>query len=327
MKSRTARAAVIGAATVAAVAGLVVAPTAFGTEGTRVTATQPADDGARVVSETWLADRTLELQIQSPAVGGTVPTRVLLPASWSQNTTRTYPVLYMLHGAGDDYTSWTRETGIEEFAAEREMIVVMPDAGRTGIVADWRRGGDYVGFQTDELMQLLQRNYHANSTRAVAGISTGGYSAMALAMHRPGTFGAAASYSGILNTTFPGMPMVVEQIVSREGINANDLWGSWLFNWGTWSANNPASNARRLRGTELYVSTGTGLIGGVGMWLEETMESILFPATETFTLGLRIQGVSVETNLVWGGAHLWSDWEAEFQESWPMFAEALGLPE
>ena len=53
---------------------------------------------------------------------------------------RTYPVLYLLHGAHDDYTSWTRETDIEAFTEGRDLIVAMPDAGPTGIPTAWRSG-------------------------------------------------------------------------------------------------------------------------------------------------------------------------------------------
>jgi hypothetical protein len=40
-------------------------------------------------------------------------------------------VLYLLQGAHDDYTSWTRETDIEQFTANKEVIVAMPSSGPT----------------------------------------------------------------------------------------------------------------------------------------------------------------------------------------------------
>ena len=39
-------------------------------------------------------------------------------------------MLYLLHGAGNDYTSWTRETDVEALTADLPLLVVMPEAGR-----------------------------------------------------------------------------------------------------------------------------------------------------------------------------------------------------
>ncbi|MGK5533967.1 alpha/beta hydrolase [Streptomyces sp. URMC 129] len=326
---RASRAAVAGAAVLAAVAGLVHAPDALGSgTGTQVTAglAARADDGARVVSETWLDDRTVDLQIQSPAVGRTIPARVLLPEGWSAQADRTWPVLYLLHGGGDDYDSWTRETDIEALMADRDAITVMPSAGRTGITAKWQNGQDYLTFQADELMQLLQRGYRAGTERAVAGISTGGYAAYALAMHRPGTFGAAASYSGILHTQFPGIPTVLTAILAREGLLAGALWGYPFLSRAAWEANNPYSQAEKLRGTSLYVSAGSGLVGGAGDLLGEGLESALWPSTQAFAQRLSSLRIPVTTHFYLGGSHAWPYWEREFERSWPMLAEALGLP-
>ncbi|WP_326598994.1 alpha/beta hydrolase [Streptomyces sp. NBC_01803] len=323
------RAAVASAATLAALAGLVYAPDAMGTgTGTTVTAgpAVTANDGARVVSETWLGDRTVDLQIQSPAVGKTVPTRVLLPEGWSADADRTWPVLYLLHGGGDDYDSWTRETDIEEFMAGRDVITVMPSAGRTGITAKWQDGKDYVTFQADELAQLLQRGYRAGTDRAVGGISTGGYAAFALAAQRPGTFDAAASYSGILHTQFPGVPTLLTAILAREGLLAGALWGYPFLSWSTWQANNPYNQVEKLRGTSLYISAGSGLLGSAGDLLGEGLESALWPSTQAFAQRLSSLGIPAQTHFYSGGSHNWQYFNREFERSWPMLAEALGLP-
>src|ERR1051326_6572277 len=82
-----------------------------------------ADEGAFVSAVKWLDSRMADLQVGSPAVGAMVPVRVLLPRDWSADADRTWPVLYLLQGAHDDYTSWTRETPIEAFTADKELIV------------------------------------------------------------------------------------------------------------------------------------------------------------------------------------------------------------
>ena len=161
---------------------------------------------ARAEATTRLGPRTLDVSVSSAALGRSAPVRLILPSDFDTQTGRTYPVLYLLHGAHDDYTSWTRETDIEAFTEGRNLIVAMPDAGPTGIPSDWRSGPDYETFQVQEVPALLARSYRASGVRAVAGVSTGGYGAMAHAARHPGAFAAAASYSGLLDTTAPGVP-------------------------------------------------------------------------------------------------------------------------
>ena len=289
-----------------------------------------ADDGATVVSMNWLDSRMVDLQISSPAVGGTVPVRMLVPPGWSPTATQTWPVLYLLQGAHDDYTSWTRETNIEAFTATRNVIVVMPSAGPTGIPTQWYNGGadspDYETFQATELWQLLQRDYRASTVRAVAGVSTGGYGAIIMAAHHPGTFTAAASYSGILATTFPTVPQILDAIVARENLNPDALWGDPTANAALWTADNPYSQMSKLRGTSLFISNGTGVAGGTGDPEGGVLEVTLFPQATYFAFGLMLAGIPFSSDFYLGGVHNWSSWQGEFTKSWPMLAAGLGLP-
>jgi diacylglycerol O-acyltransferase / trehalose O-mycolyltransferase / mycolyltransferase Ag85 len=289
----------------------------------------PADDGAYVASENWLDSRMVDLQISSPAVGITVPVRMLIPPGWSPTATQTWPVLYLLQGAHDDYTSWTRETNIEAFTANRNVIVVMPSAGPTGIPTQWYNGGkdspDYETFQVTELWQILQRDFRAGALRSVAGVSTGGYGAFIEAAHHPGTFAAAASYSGILDTTFFSIPQIVQGIVMRENLDPNSLWGDPTANAALWNADNPYAQILNLRGTTLFLSQGTG-VGGNGDPEGEALEASLLPQTIAFMFALGADNIPATTDIYIGGVHNWSSWQGEFTKSWPLLAASLGLP-
>ncbi|MFD5597206.1 alpha/beta hydrolase [Streptomyces griseorubiginosus] len=280
--------------------------------------------GARPASA--LSSRTIDVSVSSAALGRSAPVRLILPTGFDVQPTRTYPVLYLLHGAHDDYTSWTRETDIEAFTAGRDLIVAMPDAGPTGIPTDWRDGPDYETFQLTEVPALLARDYRASGVRAVAGVSTGGYGAMAHAARHPGLFTAAASYSGILDTMAPGVPTLMDAIVARENLAPASLWGSPILNLLTWLDFNPRSRATGLRGTALYVSQGSGLAGGTGDWLPEALESALWPSAHGFTDALALLRVPVTTHFYSGGGHSWAYWKQEFTSSWPMLARGLGVP-
>ncbi|MFF7652806.1 alpha/beta hydrolase [Streptomyces sp. NPDC007983] len=276
---------------------------------------------------TRLGPRTFDLSVPSAALGRSAPVRLILPSGFDAHPERTYPVLYLLHGAHDDYTSWTRETDIEAFTEGRDLIVAMPDAGPTGIPTAWRSGPDYETFQLGEVPALLARDWRASGVRAVAGVSTGGYGAMAHAARHPGSFTAAASYSGIIDTTAPGVPALMDAIVARELLPPRSLWGSPVLNLLTWRDFNPRARAEGLRGTKLYVSSGSGVIGGIGDWLPEALESVLWPSAHSFTDWLALLRIPVTTHYYAGGGHSWAYWKKEFTASWPMLAGALGVPE
>ncbi|MET9912771.1 alpha/beta hydrolase family protein [Streptomyces sp. NPDC006476] len=282
----------------------------------------------RARAATQVGPRTFDVSVSSAALGRSAPVRLILPSDFATQTARTYPVLYLLHGAHDDYTSWTRETDIVAFTEGRELIVAMPDAGPTGIPSVWRSGPDYETFQVQEVPAMLARDYRASGVRAVAGVSTGGYGAMAHAARHPGAFRAAASYSGILDTTAIGVPPLVDAIVARENLTPGSLWGSPILDAPVWRDFNPRTRATGLRGTPLYVSQGSGVAGGgVGDWLPEVLESLLWPSAHLFTSALALLGIPVTTHYYAGGGHSWAYWKAEFAASWPMLAGALGLPE
>ncbi|WP_329310651.1 alpha/beta hydrolase [Streptomyces sp. NBC_01262] len=292
------------------------------------------------VTVTQLGPRTYDLGIPSAALGRTAPVRIILPTSYAARPDRTWPVLHLLHGAHDDYNSWTRETDIEAFTANRDLIVAMPDAGPTGIPTRWKTGPDYETFQLQEVPAVLRAGYRASAVQAVAGVSTGGYGAMAHAARHPGTFVAAASYSGIPDTTATNMPMIVEAIVGRESLNPLSLWGEPTLDSATWQDFNPLARASALRGTALYISVGSGSLtgglatiialaqvisGGIGALLPGVLESLVAPSTQSFVTALGQLGIPATQHLYQGGGHQWSDWQREFTASWPVLAGALGL--
>lgn len=288
-----------------------------------------AGAAATVTGQTWLDARTVDLTVASPAVGATVPVRVILPTAYAAQPDRTWPVLHLLQGAHDDYTSWTRETGIETFLADKDVIAVMPSSGPTGIPTDWWNYGtdspDYETFVAEEVPALLGAGFRAGPRRAVAGVSTGGYGALALAARRPGTFGTAASYSGILHTMAPGMPAVLDTIVLRESLSPLTLWGSRLLNLRNWQGHNPYDLARDLSGTALYLSQGSGVGDDSDNPVGALLEGALWDQAHAFADRLTALGVPAQTHFYAGGAHSWPYWQQEFTASWPLLAAGLGL--
>lgn len=131
---------------------------------------------------------------------------IYLPPDY-ETSQRSYPVLYLLHGAGDDQTGWVQFGEVLRIADKAigeglatPMVIVMPDAntGQRGynndVLGKWR----YEDFFFEELMPYVEKTYRIKAEkryRAVAGLSMGGYGSFLYALHRPQLFSAAAPLS------------------------------------------------------------------------------------------------------------------------------------
>ncbi|MBN2007956.1 esterase family protein [candidate division KSB1 bacterium] len=131
---------------------------------------------------------------------------IYLPPDY-ETSQRYYPVLYLLHGGGDDQTGWIQFGEVLRIAdkaindgSATPMVIIMPDAntGRRGyfndLTGDWR----YEDFFFDELMPYVEKMYRIKTEkryRAVAGLSMGGGGTFIYALHRPDLFSSACPLS------------------------------------------------------------------------------------------------------------------------------------
>jgi len=137
---------------------------------------------------------------------------IYLPPDY-ETSQRSYPVLYLLHGLGDDQTGWVQfgevlyiaDKAISE-GKSTPMIIVMPDAntGGPGYVNDVRGTWLYEDFFFQEFMPYIEKTYRIKGEkryRAVAGLSMGGEGTFIYALHHPELFSAACPLSA---ATGPG---------------------------------------------------------------------------------------------------------------------------
>ncbi len=121
-----------------------------------------------------------------------------------------FPVLYLLHGLSDDYSSWLRRTSIERYVEGMGLMVVMPDGHRSFYVNDPRPGGfAYEDHIVKDVVGFVDRTFSTVASRggrAIAGLSMGGYGAMMLAMRHPDMFRTTCSHSGALGFTHSPVP-------------------------------------------------------------------------------------------------------------------------
>ncbi len=108
-----------------------------------------------------------------------------------------YPVLYLLHGHGQDHTSWLRLSRIELYLQNTDVIVVMPNACRSSYV-DGINTHRYGSYLTEELPRVLKNWFHISTDREhtfIAGMSMGGYGTLHAALSCPQQYGAACALS------------------------------------------------------------------------------------------------------------------------------------
>lgn len=175
--------------------------------------------------------------VKSEILGQSKPFSVYLPARYDDST-RDYPVLYLLHGAWDDYRSWPDKGNVRHIADMTfnsgmavEAIIVMPDASgenpdRTGYrmgyfdKPDW----EYERHFFEEFIPFVENKYRIRGEkryRAVAGLSMGGGGSMVYALHRPDMFGSCAPLSGLLTGyRAPSLPTIGDDFL--DSIARND---------------------------------------------------------------------------------------------------------
>lgn len=289
-----------------------------------------ADDGARIVkvSRVSRGGSMLDLTVASPALGSTQKIRLIVPKTWKAKTTRTWPVVYAFHGGNADYRSWTDAGHLQDLAKAWDVIVVMPE-GANGSYTDWYNGGrggtpKWETWHTTEVRELVERNFHVGGARAAIGLSSGGQGAVTYAFRHPGMFRSASSYSGLLSLMPPTIQTML--IYTDWGVTPDPfaIWGNPLDPRArsNWVRHDPASNVARLRGTRLYVSSGTGTFALTDISL--LAEWIVGQSATDFLAKAQAAHIPVIQHVYGGGRHSWSYWIREVHADWPGVMQSIG---
>lgn len=147
------------------------------------------------------AARIDTLKIMSPSMQKIIPNLVIIPDSYSASAKK-YPVLYLLHGATDDYKGWvTKVPSIKSYADQYNFIIVCPDGGYTSWYFDSPidKQMQYETYISKELVGTIDHKYNTLAQkrgRAITGLSMGGHGAFYLAFKHQDIWGAAGSMSG-----------------------------------------------------------------------------------------------------------------------------------
>ena len=162
--------------------------------------------------------RLLEsMAVSSSILNQAVKFSIYLPPDYYVSNRR-YPVVYLLHGLGDNETGWVQFGEADRIADEGirsgewpPMIIVMPNAGATFYVNDYQNKVRYEDMFVQELIPHIDSTFRTRTGRefrALSGLSMGGFGSLTLAMHHPELFSACAALSAAVRTdeTFANIP-------------------------------------------------------------------------------------------------------------------------
>ena len=281
---------------------------------------------------------------------------VYLPPSYQATPTRRFPVAYYLHGLGGNEWNWVRSGGIDRTLDSLiarglpEMIIVMPD-GDDGWYTTWNNLGnnaecrrstprgnesvdafcvpwpkydDYITRDLVARVDSIYRTIPARASRAIAGLSMGGYGAISLALAYPDVFSAAASHSGVLSPLYTGPhpyaapPRYAATEAELRG-NARSLWPSQVLAFGRdttgWWPRDPGRRAVRTLASDR--ARMPALMVDVGV------DDVYADQSRDFHATLQRLGVPHEYR-EWPGAHNWAYWRAHAVESLQWIGTRIG---
>ena len=161
---------------------------------------------------------------------------IYLPPDY-ETSERSYPVLYLLHGSGDDHTGWVQfgevlqitDKAIENGLAT-SMIIVMPDAqsGQKGYFNSFDGKWNYESFFFEEFIPFVEKKYRIKSEkrfRAIAGLSMGGGGAFIYALRHPELFSSACPLSGAMGE------LSYREFYKKNEERVKDLKRETIFNY------------------------------------------------------------------------------------------------
>ena len=232
-------------------------------------------NGIRVLSAVQFpgSGRTVVVNIETPLISkkairvGSHQVWITLPSDYSSNTSKRYPVLYLLHGGGDGWSGqWVSGEGkAEELTKDLDLITVMPEGGKAGWYTDWVRqfgtAQKWETFHTEQLIPWIDANLRTNASkkgRAIAGLSMGGYGALHYAYRHPEMFSYVGSFSGAANLQDPATQVTIIEQSLVNGLPPRGAFGP-VRRIRSWRKHNPLKNAEKFRGLKIALYAGAGM--------------------------------------------------------------------
>lgn len=364
----------------AAATGLMAAPLAA-PSAARAAVSDPYDPSAYTASHGFTfaegipvaipERRSIDFRVHAPKIRTFPPSfRVTLPAGYADEPEREYPVLLLLHGRGGDFTQWsaddTGEPGGDgggggqaiSRTEDQDVIVVMPDGGAGSFYSNANaplpgREAAWETFIIEQVLGFVHDSFRTDPTRmAIAGLSMGGWGALALGQKYKDLFTSISSYSGpgdcrldtddgkLVAFTILACPIFDACKYPATANGPGATWGPSI-DPPIASTYDPIENIERYRGKRVFLRSGDGnwidfvaALQGHGDLLEQirrkadtiggdVIEGPVHPNLERFAGALSDAGIENDYRMDKGRTHDWTLWRENFAEDLPGIMRAL----
>ncbi len=210
-----------------------------------------------------------------------------------------YPVLYLLHGMGNNHATWGGYSNVEFFAEERNIAVVMM-SGENKAYINHEGGDQFYDFVAEELPEFVKAMFPISDRPEdtyIAGLSMGGYGTLVHALRNPEKYAAAGAFSAAVELNPKSL---LGPLVADDGnVDVSKL------NAGVDPSIDPNSLADKLIAEgksfpKMYIACGE--------------DDFLFETNKKFKDKLAAAGVDVTWDSLPGYGHVWRFWNIEVEK-------------
>lgn len=154
-----------------------------------------------------LAAKVDTLDIPSAVMQKNLRAAVVLPGTYAKGKGM-YPVLYLLHGGGGQFSDWLKQTPdkmlVHKLADQYNIIIVMPEGEKLSGYLDspFQKDNQFETYITKEVIEKIDNTYRTirdRKGRVITGLSMGGHGALYLSTRHPELYCAAGSMSGAVD--------------------------------------------------------------------------------------------------------------------------------
>ncbi len=242
---------------------------------------------------------------------------IYLPPDY-ETSQRSYPVLYLLHGSGDDQTGWVQFGEVLHIADEAinsgkatPMIIVMPDAnmGQRGYFNDPKDEWRYEDFFFEEFLPFVEKQFRIKNDkryRAISGLSMGGGGTFVYALHHPEMFSSACPLSASVGSL--SLEKARENIAQRGVTGLSDAQIEAYYT--------------RNSVLPLLDSVKTDQKKAVRWYIDCGDDDFLFEGNSLVHIAMRKKDIPHEFRIRDGG-HTWTYWRASLPEVLSFISDAF----
>jgi putative tributyrin esterase len=260
-----------------------------------------------------------QIELKSTLLGRTVNYQILYPVRYQspENRDKRFPVIYLLHGVTGHSTDWLERTKVALYATHYDLFIVMVE-GANGWYTDSATipADKYESYILRELIPDVEKRFRVSTqreSRAIAGLSMGGYGAIKFGLKYPEMFALAASMSG----AFRGPSWTGQDLKDFGVVRDSVLQTFGPADSPTRAANDVYKLARAVPAPRIgtlpyfYLDCGT--------------EDFLYGNSRELA-ALFVERKMPHEYRELPGSHSWPYWDAQIQEILKLAAQKLSAP-